>query len=189
MSEDVTQSADTTAQSDVVEKKQEVTQESKLVLENKKYRQRAQELEKKLQLAENEKLAEQGKWKELADQKTKALQEYEQKLKESNTKYAYKVVTSQIVAEASRLGCVDPEALIQLAPVHELEVDEEFNVNTQSVKTLLDNMQKTKPYLFQKQAPQVKDGVPSSKVEKGVDWKKLSIKEKAMLAIQKTKQT
>lgn len=136
--------------------------------EAKKYRQKMVErgkeldsLKKKLEEIESSKMQEQGKFKELAESYKKEADEWKKRHESAHQTYAYKVITSQIKAEAAKIGCVDPDALIQLTNVSDLEVDDDFNIKQESLKALMDQEFKKRSYLFKKDAPQIKDGTPA----------------------------
>ncbi len=135
----------------------------KLLDEKKRIALEADTLRKRLDEYESSKLEEQGKFKESYEKAAKRSKELEDKLKLTEAKYGFKTVKSQVVAEASKAGCVDPEALVNLyqSDLSGLDIDADFNVNAESVKTLVERAQKEKAYLFSKQAPKVHSGLPS----------------------------
>lgn len=137
--------------------------------EAKKYRVNLKDNKEKLAVAmkkigemESAKLKDQGQWKELAEMRGTELTEAKTQLELANTRFCGQVISSQIQSEAAKMGCIDLEALTSLAPVGDLaeSVDDNYNVKPQAIKDLLEGVQKKRPYLFQKDAPVVKDGVP-----------------------------
>lgn len=129
--------------------------------EAKKYRQTNAELKAKLEQLEKERLESQGKFQEIAQKEKERAEKLEKDLQQTRAMFAMRSVTSQIESEAARLGCVDTNALIKLLDLNELEVDDEFKVDGQSLKAVLDRATKEKSYLFQKQATQPKDLPPT----------------------------
>lgn len=154
----------------------------KAVDEAKKAKARSAQLEQEAESRKQEELKAQGKFKEIAESQATQIATLEKKLKEDNAKYAAKVVTSQIRAEAAKLGCVDPDALLKLMDMSEIEVDGEFNIDPSKLKTVLEKEAKEKAYLFSKDAPTFRDAPPSSGKPAGKlayeEWVKLPLDEK-----------
>lgn len=144
-----------------------------------------EELQSKVSKAEEDKLQEQGRFKDMYEQAKKQLEESNKKLKEKDSKYAYTVVTSRIASEAAQAGCKRTDDLIALMStkgwMNDLEVDENFNVSADSVKSVLEKAQKEMDYLFGKPAPNLKDGVPASTIGKAKSLKEMSLSEKLEL--------
>jgi chromosome segregation ATPase len=141
--------------------------------ENKKFRQAKatvkadlEKVQAELQRLREEKAAEQGKWQEMY-QELKGKYEQETEIrKRDKAAFAYKTVTSQFAAEAAKAGCTRVDDLIKLASadgiISELEVSEEdFSVVPDSLKGALERAQKAYPYLYSRQTPAVRDGVPN----------------------------
>lgn len=131
--------------------------------EAKKYRLKNQDLQAKLEQFEQEKMQSEGKKDELIQKLKKQVDEFKNGLQDKTRKYADRMIKSQLKAEAAKAGCIDPDALIQIANLESLEVSDDFDVSEDSVKGLLKDMQKAKPYLFQKEQPSIKDGSPNPK--------------------------
>jgi len=167
----------------------------KLIDENRKYRSQKLELKKRAEEAETalnkfqeDKLEQEGKYKESSEFYKKKATDAEQKLNTVESKYAYKVVTSQVRLIASEMGCVDSEALVSLAPINDLndDIDEEFNVKPEAVKGMLDMMQQKRPWLFKKSGPKIQDGTPVIQHETGQKpLAEMSLAEKAILLAKK----
>ena len=102
-----------------------------------KYKKAKEEKEK----AKQKELEEQGKWKDLADQREAELN----KVKAENEMQRR---ASALIAEASKVGVVDSDALVKLTDLSKVEVSEDGTVNPQSVKTLVEALKTEKPYLF-----------------------------------------
>jgi len=167
----------------------------KTIGENKKYRTRLQaqqaeleELRVNLQKAEQEKLRSQGKYKELYETERSQREEIEKARQKERSAFAYRSVASQVASELAKAGCVDTEAALRLADIDAIEVDENFNIDTGSVKSLLETMQKERSYLFRRAAPTVRDGVPTKGAngfqKQPTDFNKLSREDLMELAKQ-----
>ena len=135
--------------------------------ENKSYRKKANELKDKLdaevkkrQELENEKLQSEGKFKELAESKTKEADEWKKKAIEKDQAYAYKVISGAVKIEAIKRGCKNVDHLIKLLDLSELETDDDYNIKSESLKSLMDLAVKEIDYLFKKSSAKVIDGTP-----------------------------
>lgn len=146
-------------------------------LEAKTYRQKLAEEKKRIADLERKKLEEGGQFQELANRyklDAESALERADKLKQA---FALKTVSDKVAVEATKLGCVDPELLSSVLPLDQIKVDEMFNVDTVSVKTLIEDVKKNKPYLFQKTAPKISDVTPNSSAPPAKPIDKLSAKE------------
>lgn len=153
-------------------------------LEAKKFRQENAELKRRLDEAEAAKLTEQGNFKEIAEKAQKKAAELEKELKSTKGSFAFKSVSNQVATEALRLGCIDTDALIKLTDLSDLEVKEDYSVEPDSIKSLLDAMVKTKPFLFKKADPKISDGLPPGRGTGGggkKELKDLTLEEKMAL--------
>ena len=133
-----------------------------------------------------EKLAAEGKKDELLESYKKKLADYEQKTKKVVGSFSQRVLTAAISQEAAKEGCVNVEDLIRLSDLSELadSMDEDFGVDTEKVKELVARSKKDRAYLFNKSVSQAKVGNPTTGVvSKGDEWKKLPLKEQALMAI------
>jgi hypothetical protein len=153
-------------------------------LEAKTYRQKLAEEKKRIADLERKKLEEGGQFQELANRyklDAESALERADKLKQA---FALKTVSDKVAVEAAKLGCVDPELLSSVLPLDQIKVDEMFNVDTTSVKTLIEDVKRSKPYLFQKAPPKVNDVSPLPRIEEAkLDLSKLSMRERAELLI------
>ena len=130
--------------------------------EAKKYRQAVSELKASLDAHEREKMEAQGQFQEMAKKERERAEQAEQAMKQSAGKFGYKILEMAVETEASKLGCLDTKALLKLTDVTKIDIDEEFNVDRNGVKMVLEQMAKEKPYLFQKSAVNPKDLPPAS---------------------------
>lgn len=128
--------------------------------EAKQYRQRLALEKKEKEELQKKQLAEQGQFKELSEiYKTKA-EAAESQAKKLREAFAMKTVADAVALEAVRLGCVDTEAILQLAPLDQIPIGEGFEVDRTHVKAVLEQFKANKPYLFQKPTLRIPDGVP-----------------------------
>lgn len=149
--------------------------------EAKRHRQENAALKARLEELEQKSLTEQGNWKEVAEKAQAKAKESEEKLKKANQTFAFKSVSSQVATEALKLGCIDTDALVKLADLSELEVKEDFSVEPESIKTLLAEMQKAKPFLFEKAAPKIADAIPNGKGTPPKKLENMTLQEKEAL--------
>lgn len=138
-------------------------------------------LESELRTLKEDKLMSEGKKDEVMESLRTKNKELESKLQTSIGNFAYKAVSGEVAKEAMKLGCVDADALIQLVDLGELDVSDDFMVDAEQVKTMLEDVKKKRPYLFQKEAPKFIDGKPQSGDLKQKDWKKSTLNEKLEL--------
>jgi hypothetical protein len=92
-------------------------------------------------------------------------------------------VAKEVEAEASRRGCIKPDALIKLADLSDIDIDDEFNVDHASVKSLLDRMQKENDFLFKKDPTPPKDGVPGARTSKTKPVNEMTSEERRKLLL------
>lgn len=163
-SDENTQSSDTQTQEEIFVNRsaEELAKRLKEVsLEAKTNRQKYAEEKRKREELEKIKLADNGQYKELADVWQRKATEAELLAKRLRDAFAIKTVSDAVTVEATRMGCVDPDVLVNLLPVEQIPIDEGFSVDRASVKAMLEDTRTKKPYLFQKQAPRIADANPS----------------------------
>ncbi len=126
----------------------------------KKEREKRRELETKFQELERQKLEAEGKKDELIQNYKKQLDTYKQQI----TTSIKSKVEGQIEMKARELGCVDTELLLKSADVNSVEVDNtSFKVtDPESVQMMIEQVRKSKPYLFKQAGPEIRDGIPSN---------------------------
>lgn len=158
--------------------------------EAKSYRQKNAELQKQLESIQQKQMSEQGQFRELYETTKTRLSDTEQKLAQAQQAFGYKAIESVVIDEAMKHGCRDTETLMQVMPIEEIPIGDNFKVDRDAVRLLLDDMKKNKPYFFKNQAaPNVSDVVPKPQTtEKKLDLTKLSPHELAhLLAASKAK--
>lgn len=141
-------------------------------LEAKQSRQKNAELKKQLEEREKSKLADQGQFKELADIWQRKATDSEAKAAKLQQAFAVKTIADTLSLEAQKMGCIDTDALVNLIQLDQVPIDETFNVDKSSVRAMLEDFKKTKPYFFQKVAPRIADATPvktTSGAEKNLD--------------------
>jgi len=158
-------------------------------LEAKQSRQKNAELKKQLEEREKSKLADQGQFKELADIWQRKATESEAKATKLQQAFAVKTIADTLSLEAQRMGCIDTDALVNLIQLDQVPIDDTFNVDKNSVRAMLEDFKKTKPYFFQKQAPKIADVSPATQpVNVATDLGKMTLAERAALLSQLNKQ-
>jgi hypothetical protein len=134
-----------------------------LLAELKKEREARVESQKQLDAIETQKLADSGQKDELIKKyqdQTKALEE---KLKNSTNTFAMKTVKHQLKEAARAMGCEKPELVLKLANLSDISVStEDFTVDTDSVKTVLEAVRDEAPMLFKKSVAPPRDGTPTT---------------------------
>jgi len=151
--------------SDVPEKKDSVAYEtfSKLLGEKKKLQSEMSEMKAYKDQLEAEKLQAEGKWKELAENNKKLADDFKSKNLNIVKNVSEKAIRSQFMREAEKLGCVDAEIAMKACSFDDLEVTEDFEFDNQKLVGKIQELTKTKPYLFKKDFKMVQDINPSSK--------------------------
>lgn len=151
--------------SDQPEKKESVAYEtfSKLLGEKKKLQSEMSEMKAYKDQLEAEKLQAEGKWKELAENNKKLADDFKSKNLNIVKNVSEKAIRSQFMREAEKLGCVDAEIAMKACSFDDLEVTEDFEFDNQKLVGKIQELTKSKPYLFKKDFKMVQDINPSSK--------------------------
>ena len=159
-----TPSGKTEQVSDVPEKKESVAYEtfSKLLGEKKKLQSEMSEMKAYKDQLEAEKLQAEGKWKELAENNKKLADEFKSKNLNIVKNVSEKAIRSQFMREAEKLGCVDAEIAMKACSFDDLEVTEDFEFDNQKLVGKIQELTKSKPYLFKKDFKMVQDINPSN---------------------------
>ena len=165
MSTEQVTSGDNSEASGQVDKKDAVTYEShqKLLGEKKKASGEVADLKKQLQEIEQSRLEEQGKIKEVNESLKKQLVDKDQKLKNMVQDFGTRSIKSKFETEARNAGCLDPDKLFKLVDLESLEIGDDFSVNSEQLKTLISESQKSMPFFFKKEVVPAKDATPNSK--------------------------
>lgn len=125
--------------------------------EAKKAKAERDELMQRLQELEQGKLQAEGKKDELIESLRKEASEYKNKYSEAVGSFARGRALDAIVDEAVREGCSSTGLLRKVVSdkLADLDFDDEFKPNMEQVKLVIDEIKKTEPILFSKQAPKV----------------------------------
>lgn len=145
-------------------------------------------LEEKLTLLEQEKFAAEGN----KDKVIESLKEQVQRLSAEKTEIfgnvTYSSIQSQIEAEASKLGCIDTEALVQLMDLKGFanSVDPEtFKANADEIKAAIEEQKRNRNYLFSKSGPKINTSSPDAELTQSNPVKsieEMSVEEQLKLA-------
>lgn len=123
------------------------------------------EMQQKLQEIEQAKLQAEGKKDELITQLQAQMKQIQTEFNKTKATYAFTSVKNQAALKAKELGCIDTDLLLKAMDLDSLQVnvvDDSFNVDHESLTTQLEQVRKTKPFLFKQAGPTIKDGVPST---------------------------
>lgn len=141
------------------------------VLSEKKARdERLREMEERLQSFEQTELERKGQHEAII----KTLRDENQKLKSDlstrDRAYVMSKVNAAITTKAVEAGCKAPDKLLRLIDrekIEALEIDDNYNVNSQAVEYLINEAKKENDFLFKRNSVNVQDGTPLEKpVEK-----------------------
>lgn len=135
----------------------------KVLSEKKKLAQELSDMKAKFEAIEQEKLESQGKLKELNENLKKQLAEANEKFKSSVQNFGSKMLKNSFEQEAQKAGCVDPDALYKLVNFENVEIAEDFSFNQEQLKSVISDAQKSRGYLFKKDATPAKDVTPNNK--------------------------
>jgi len=154
----------------------------KLLAEKKKLAKDHDDLKQKLATMEQQSLEAQGKYKEMYEQAKKTAEDKEVQVKNLVKEFGSKTLKSSFTQEAQKAGCIDAEALYRLVDLGTVEIGDNFSFNQDQLKTVLVEAQKSRSYLFNKEASAPKDATPNNKQQNGtLDLSKLTFEEKVKL--------
>lgn len=148
---------------------------SDLAAENKKYRQsyakyktELDQTRDQLRQMQEQTLQEQGKFKDLYEKTNKDLADERSKRNNDRAQWTGHVVASRFAAEAVKLGCQDPMALVKIANADgllskpDLISEDSFEVNKETLMSIVQDAKKANPILFARPTPGMRDGAPST---------------------------
>lgn len=165
----------------------------KLLAEVKKLKKAMTEQSSVLEQTANDKLAAEGKKDELIAQYKKQLDDVSKKNKEIYANFAFSNVKSQLASEAVKFGCVDVDALIALADLSGVDVDDQnYKADEVLIKGIVEEMKIKKPYLFNKKTPAFDSSFPNATAQGskgGTDLKNMSSAQLLELAHSLKRQT
>jgi hypothetical protein len=136
-----------------------------LLSEKKKVAAELAEMKAQFDKIEQEKLETQGKFKELNESLKKQLQEKDERLKSVVKEFGSKTLKSSFAQEAQKAGCLDPDALYKLADLSTVNIGDDFSFDQEQLKSIITESQKSKSYLFKKDAAAPKDATPNNKTQ------------------------
>lgn len=123
------------------------------------------ELEKELENYRQKELEQQGKSQELIESLRKQKEERENELKKVQSNFALKTLKSSFSEVAREQGCVMPDKLLKLLDrdaLNAVEIDDEFNINRNQLKEIVEKAKEENPFAFVKKEVNIVDGVPKA---------------------------
>jgi len=130
----------------------------RLLAESKKWKARAINAEKANKEQQKRISEEQGKYKELYETEHKAR-------KELSVKVIKEKINASVKSVAAKVGCIDPDAVLALGDMSLLQIDED-NGDVFGAEHFVEQVKKTKPYLFQAlKVPTINAASPSGTVQ------------------------
>lgn len=156
----------------------------KAVSELKRFKEASAQNEAAKLAAEEKLMSIEGKKDELIGSLNKRLADEQAKVKKVVGAFGHKTLASVIAQEAAKEGCVNVGDLIALSDLSNVEIDDEFNVNVDQVREVVQRAKKERNYLFAQKSTAAKTGVPMTGVMGSADdWKKLPLVEQAKMAL------
>ena len=146
------------------EQKDQVAYESYAKLLNEKKKLQSEHLEAKAKLEEYEqgKLEAEGKLKEANENLKKLLSQAKQEKTDLFKNVATKTVKHQFYREAEKLGCVDPDTAMKVVNFDDLDITDDFEFDSTKLVTKIQELTKSKPFLFKKDFKLPPDVTPFS---------------------------
>lgn len=135
---------------------------AKLLGEKKKLQEKLGELQSQRDQWEQEKLQAEGQWKELAEKNKKLADEFKGKNLSIIKQVSEKAVRSQFAREAEKLGCLDTDLAFSAITLDDLEITEDFEFDNQKLVSKIQDLTKSKSYLFKKNFQLPPDQIPSN---------------------------
>lgn len=158
------------------EKKDSVSLDShrKLLGEKKSLQARYQELENQFLAIKQEKDLAEGNKDKVIEELRKQNSTIKSEFEKTKQTYTWNVLTGEIKREAIRNGCKDPDKLIKLIPdedLRSLEIGENFSIDGNSLKELIEKRKKEDHFLFESSSKSVVAGQPGVKAPVAPDKK------------------
>lgn len=122
----------------------------KTISELKNVKSKLSEYEAKVREREQIELAEKGKFKEALDSEISRRKELEQELQAKERAFAKKIFTKEVQEIALQFGARKEalEDIIKVGDWHEVEIDENYTINKDQLKSQIANLAKSKPFFF-----------------------------------------
>jgi len=134
----------------------------KILSEKKNAQTKLEEMKSELEKLRTEKLQAEGKKDELLEDYKTKYETAKKELTEKDQKFAWSKISSAIETEALKHGCLNTKKFLQLLNDNELsslELDDNYSVNEQSLKSLIEQGKKENDFLFKKNVS-IADGQP-----------------------------
>lgn len=161
-----------------------------LLAAQKKLKDELDQVRSQITLQEQDKLAAQGKKDELIESLRKSLRDEQEGRKAERNTYAYSVISARVKEEAAKQGCVNGDAFIKLLEkddFNSLEIGDNYNVNSEDLKRLIEAKKNNLNFLFRKTVPPTSD-LPPNYVDdlndKPKDFSNMSVKELENMIVQ-----
>jgi len=150
----------------------------RLLGEKKKLQSKYEQSEVELNELREAKLSAEGKKDELLDAYKKRVAEMEAKV----NNFAYSSVSNAVRLKAKEMGCISDDKLVKHLDLSTLTIGDGFQVDSDEVKTMLENAKKEMGFFFKTVNPNVNNDVPNANpnLENGrPDFSKMSREELA----------
>lgn len=159
----------------------------------KKLERQFEELQGERDTLREKQLLDEGKKDDLIAELQKKNSELSNKYNEAVGSYAYKSVSTEVIDEAVKMGCTSTGLLMKAveADLRHLNYGDDFTVDRNEVRALLERVKQEEPVLFNKPAPAVKTGIPKTPdlTSDKDDLGSMSIQDKARLLAQLNRET
>lgn len=124
--------------------------------------------EQELKVLREEKLQREGKNDQLLEEYRGTIKQISGELTSVKSNYAWSTLTGEIKREAMKSGCTDPDKLIKLMDDQDLKslsenVGEDFSINKESLKGVIDKNKKDNFFLFKDSSKSMATGNPTTK--------------------------
>lgn len=139
--------------------------EARLLGEVKSLKQQLADIKQYNEQLEMQKLEVEGNKDKMIEHLQAKVQSLETNVKQKENAFATATLGSQVKTEAAKMGCANPDDLIKLIDLQSIPVDPEtYTGDTDSIRLMLEEQKKSRPFFFGKPAPQVYDVAQQNKV-------------------------
>lgn len=136
---------------------------SKLLGEKKKMQSELEAMKTRLSEYEQAKLEAEGNLKQALDNQKKLTEEANKRSIELASVIQEKVFKQKFFSEASKHGAQDPEDVLKMVNLEDIEFTKDFDLVNENILTQkIQDLAKTKPYLFKKEVYKANDLVPNA---------------------------
>jgi hypothetical protein len=136
----------------------------KALKEKKSFQSKAAEYESLIEQLRHDKALAEGNKDEVITTLKKQTDELKAKLDNTSKSFAWSTLTGEVKREAMKHGCKDPDKLIRLMSdddLRSIEVGENFSINSESLKEVIEKNKKENHFLFESSYKQAVAGTPS----------------------------